>query len=433
MTQSQNDIVNLSPLLPWSSGEGFGFIEGVAPNKLYLKVTKLPDHSSIELHTAMGDTRTFVMRGELQAERPGASASFVVSPESHAEMRDLVTYIRKSQHIDICREQDVESSDKFTGFSRFEFIPEALPELDFADLDTTQMFMGKTFALPFLITGMTGGTQQGIEINRRLALCAAKVGIPMGVGSQRIALENPEFEAIFKVKEFAANLFVMGNLGGCQLLEGDPVSMSQRAAEMIAADAMAIHINALQESVQAEGDRGFTGILRAIEQIAHSLPIPVMVKEVGSGISPQTARRLRDAGVNHIDVGGRGGTAWGYIEGLRSGSKVTKELAATFRDWGIPTAYAVRAIAKDLPDVSLVATGGIRDGMTIAKALALGATMTGIGLPFLRAALESEEACFEFAESLKRGLETTMILTGSRDLASLRNKLGLGRPFEKEL
>jgi isopentenyl-diphosphate Delta-isomerase len=427
------DRIKLAPFMPWTAGANCGFIEEVGKDRLYLKTVARTSDLHFTLTTAFSTQVSFELKGTLGQETPDGLTEFCVDPTSLPVLQDLLTYVRKQQHIVLCRDQDVEASDKFTGFSDYSFIPEALPDVDFADIKTTTTFLGRQFELPLLITGMTGGIEQGEELNRRLAACAQAFGIPMGVGSQRIGLENPKYAKIFQLKNTAPNLFLIGNIGLSQILSENAVDLCERAVDMIEADALAIHVNVLQEVVQMEGDRSFRGALPALEKICRKLTVPVIVKEVGSGISPDTAAKLFETGASAVDVGGRGGTSWGYIEGMRSISETSKHLANQFRDWGIPTAYALRAAAQRHPDKTFIATGGIRDGLTIAKAVALGARMAGIGLPLLRAALKSEEALATTMDQLKKGLQITMIATGCSRLEQLKGRICLGKPFEKVL
>jgi isopentenyl-diphosphate delta-isomerase len=356
----------------------------------------------------------------------------VVEAADQPRLLDMMGQLRKDQHIEICRNKDVEASDRFTGFDRLHFIPEALPRMDESALDLSREFLGRTFSAPILITGMTGGISKGTEINRRLAQAAARMNIPMGVGSQRIALDNPEYAPIFKVKPEAPGLFLIGNIGMSQLTGPDALDICQRAVDMIDADALAIHFNLVQELVQVEGDRRFSGLLHGLERICKHLSVPVIAKEVGCGMAPDTVRRLKEMGFSAVDIGGKGGTSWSHIEGLRSRSAMSQDLGLGFRDWGIPTAYSLAVVHRAFPDLPLIATGGIRDGMTVAKAVALGARLVGIGLPLLRAALEGEEAPLEFLETLRQGLKVTLMATGAARLDDLSQRLVLGHPFERE-
>jgi isopentenyl-diphosphate delta-isomerase len=350
-----------------------------------------------------------------------------------ANVTDLLARLRKSQHIAICAEQDVEASDRLSGFEQLEFVPVAAPELNWSDINTQQGFLGRSFDAPMLITGMTGGVEQGAMINRRLARAAARQGIPMGVGSQRLAIDNPQLAKIFTVKDSAPDLFLIANIGAAQLATSYGIDECRRAIEMIDADALAIHLNIIQELVQVEGDRCFAGLLQRIATICSELSVPVIIKEVGNGVDPSTAMALIEAGVAAIDVGGRGGTSWAYIEGLRSQSALVKSAANTFRNWGIPTAHALSAIRNIDPRFPLIATGGIRNGLMVAKAVALGATMVGIGLPLLRASLQSDDAVSEVLDTYLHELKVTMMATASTTLDQLPRRLSLGSPLHAEL
>ena len=356
----------------------------------------------------------------------------LLSESQHKVLGDLAGVIRKSQHIHICKEMNVESHDKYTGFSKLHFKPKTIPECNFDDCNTQVSLLGTTFNYPMMIAGMTGGIKDGVTINQRLATIAEKYRIPMGIGSQRIALENKNYENIFKLKDHFPKLYLIGNLGGSQLLSNNAFDQSQRAIDMIQADALAIHINVIQELVQIEGDRTFKGIFKKIESICNKIKVPIIVKEVGAGMDPETAIRLENIGVSAIDVGGRGGTSWGYIEGLRSDQIETKKLGETFRNWGIPTAYSLAALTSAGIKIPLIATGGIRDGLTVAKACAMGAHTTGIGLPMLKAATESLDKVESILTSFINELKITMVASGSQDISSLKNRIQLGLPFEND-
>jgi len=352
--------------------------------------------------------------------------------QDNPDLNALLALLRKEQHIELCLSTDVEASTRLTGFENIHFIPRALPELNFDDVSLSSQFLGRHFDLPFLITGMTGGVVRGGEINRRLAVVASKLNIPMGVGSQRVALEHPEQADQFRLKHHAPSLFLIGNLGIAQLIKGQ-VDLARRAIEMIDADAIAIHINILQEAIQPEGDRLIVEAYRKIEDLVKAVRVPVIVKEVGCGLDQQTARRLLDVGVKALDVGGSGGTSWGWIEGLRGQSNLTQNLGREFRNWGIPTAHALAGLANLNPSVPLIATGGIRGGIMAAKALALGASMVGVGLPLFRAASESEDAALELLSQWSQSLKRVLWATNSRSAKDLAGSWTIGLPYESEL
>jgi isopentenyl-diphosphate delta-isomerase len=357
------------------------------------------------------------------------SGEFVVADPS--PLRDLLALVRKEQHIAICAGSDVEASDRYTGFSDVVLLPRALPERE--RVETATSFLGKTFAAPILITGMTGGISQAAEINRRLAKAAVAMKIPMGVGSQRLAIENSAHAPIFTLKRQFPDLFLIGNLGMGQL----SVKAARAAVEMIDADALAIHINTLQELVQIEGDRTFGGVFEQIAEVASALKVPVIVKEVGVGIDTVTARRLLDCGVAALDIGGKGGTSWSLIEGKRSEHPLQQRLGETFRNFGIPTAVGLHLVS-DLLKASgkkfpLIATGGIRNGLDVAKAIGLGAALAGIGLPLFRAALVDDEAPGLLLEAYVKELHVAMLCSGAGSLSDLRSRLRLTAAFHAEL
>lgn len=346
-----------------------------------------------------------------------------VNDEAQRALENLLTVLRKEQHIKICAEQNVEASTTTTGLEHFRLRPKALPELAWGDLDTRTSLLGQTFDFPLLITGMTGGVVQGADINRRLAMAASEFRIPMGVGSQRIALRDSRYRDIFQLKQSYPKLFLIGNLGVNQLKKGQELDDCRAAVEMIQADALALHVNVLQELIQEEGDRDFRFLLDRIATVAEHLSVPVVVKEVGCGFDVETVMALYERGVRCVDVGGQGGTSWAFIEGQRSASPTTRALGETFRNWGLPTALALTDLNKALPELDLIATGGIRDGLMVAKAVGLGAKTAGVGLPLFRAAVESETAVIEVLEMLARGLKTAMLCSGCQRLDQLGSRL----------
>jgi isopentenyl-diphosphate delta-isomerase len=330
---------------------------------------------------------------------------------------------RKSEHIAICQSQDVESSDKHNGFSHYTLQPRAFPEMSWEDVDTSQDFLEKTFKAPILITGMTGGVEQGAFINKNLALAADRCGIPMGVGSQRVALVDSKYASLFDIKTVAPSVFCIANIGAAQLNDAQAVEHCAKAVKMISADALAIHVNVLQELIQPEGDRNFRGVLAALETIRSKISVPMIVKEVGVGMDLHSAEKLLRIGIDAIDVGGRGGTSWAYIEGLRSQNPRVMAMAKVFRDFGVPTAESLAEIKTKYPKACIIATGGVRDGLTVAKAVGLGATMCGVGLPFFKAALESSDKVEESIRQMVDELKIAMMCTGSRKLSDIAHAL----------
>jgi isopentenyl-diphosphate delta-isomerase len=329
---------------------------------------------------------------------------------------------RKLDHLRICVGQEVEAG--WAGFSDVRLVHSALPECDMDRIDRGTRFLGHGFSFPLFIAAMTGGHPETAEVNRRLARAAERYGIGMGVGSQRAALENSDLENTFSVvRDEAPRAFLVANLGAVQLRDHG-AEWAERAVAMIDADAIAIHLNFLQEAIQPEGDHDATGCLAAIQELAGAFRVPVIVKETGSGISAGTARRCWGVGCGAIDIGGWGGTNWAAIESIRADETKKAEhrglidLGARFADWGIPTVVSLCEVARTGGPV--IATGGVRSGLDIAKAVALGADLAGMALPLLAPALESEDALFGTIARIEQELRVAMFLTGSPNLAALR-------------
>ena len=327
---------------------------------------------------------------------------------------------RKADHIRINLQEDVQSSLS-TGLERLNFINEALPELNLGNVDTSVTIFGRRLSAPILISSMTGGTEQAGLINQRLAQAAQEKGIAFGVGSQRAALENPQLAESFDIRKFAPDALIFANLGAVQLNYGYGIDQCIRAVDMVAADGLFLHLNALQEALQPEGDTDFSGLLHKIEKVCKRCPVPVIVKEVGWGISGQTAKRLADVGVRGVDVAGAGGTSWSQVEMHRMSDAHKARIAAAFRNWGIPTADAVRQVRALAPGLLVIASGGIRDGVDMAKCLALGADLTGMAGPFLRAAVQSLEAVIDVIDELSQTLKISMFAAGAGDIVALKN------------
>ncbi|GAB1472465.1 type 2 isopentenyl-diphosphate Delta-isomerase [Chloroflexota bacterium] len=329
---------------------------------------------------------------------------------------------RKADHIKINLEQDVRSA-LTTGLENFHFIHEALPELDLNRLDTSLNLFGKTLAFPTLVSSMTGGTNEAETLNLRLAEAAQECGVAMGVGSQRAAIEHPEQARTFQVRRVAPDILLFANLGAVQLNYGYGVYECRKAVEMIQADALYLHINPLQEAVQDAGDTNWIGIAKKIEEVCKKLEVPVIAKEVGWGFSKRTAKVLADCGVQAIDVAGAGGTSWSQVEMHRAPDEFTRQLARTFVGWGIPTADSILNVKKAVPEMTIFASGGIKDGLDIAKCIALGATLGGMAGQFLKAAAVSTEKAVEMMKLTKRQIEVTMFTTGAATLSDLASKI----------
>lgn len=346
-------------------------------------------------------------------------------PTSCGKAAFLTIDQRKADHIRINLEEDVQFPGLTTGLEAYRFVHQALPELDLAEVDTRVYVFKKWVAAPILVSSMTGGTPQAQTINRTLAEAAQVRKLAMGLGSQRAGLERNEAAATFRVRDVAPDILLFANLGAVQLNYGYTVDDCRRAVEMIEADALILHLNPLQEVVQAEGDTNWRGLLGKIEQVCRGLSVPVVAKEVGWGISAQTARRLLDAGISAIDVAGAGGTSWSQVEMHRAATPRLRRLAAAFADWGIPTADSLQAVRRMRDEVGrghvhLFASGGIRSGQEIAKCAALGADLVGLASPFLKRAVESVEAVAEEMEILEAELRIAMFCSGAANLAALR-------------
>jgi isopentenyl-diphosphate Delta-isomerase len=327
---------------------------------------------------------------------------------------------RKADHIRINLEKDVQSGIA-NGLEKYRFPHQALPEINLADIVLQTTFLGRRLGAPLLISSMTGGTRPAGKINRALAEAAQSAGVALGLGSFRPALETPALIPTYRVRDVAPNILLLSNLGAIQLNYGRGVDDCRRAVEAVEADALILHLNPLQEAVQPEGNTEFAHLLEKIEAVCRALPVPVVVKEVGWGIGGETARRLAMAGVAAIDVAGAGGTSWSQVEKYRGRTGDAQRLAALFRDWGLSTAEALVDCRRAVPDLPLIASGGIRNGMEAAKSIALGAHLAGAAGPFLRAAVKGTQAVEAELQMWVTELRVTMFAAGARDLAALRD------------
>lgn len=328
---------------------------------------------------------------------------------------------RKSEHLRVCIEEDVEFQQLTNGLEKYRFTHCCLPELDRSDIELGTTFLGKSLKAPILISSMTGGTELAHLVNTRLATVAQRYGLAMGVGSQRIALEQPELAPTFAVRSLAPDILLLANLGAVQLNYGCGLENCLKLVELLEADALILHLNPLQEWVQSEGDSNFKGLLAKIEQICAQLPVPVIAKEVGNGISAVTAKQLIEAGVAAIDVAGAGGTSWAKVESQRAKDNRQRHLGQVFADWGLPTAECITAIRSMNSTIPLIASGGLKNGLDLAKSIALGADLGGLARPFLVAAIESEAAVDELVKFLIAELEIVLFCTGNPNLSALKN------------
>jgi isopentenyl-diphosphate Delta-isomerase len=328
---------------------------------------------------------------------------------------------RKSEHIDIVLNRDVRPTTKTSGFECVDFEHVGLPEIHLDDVRLGVRFLSRDLKAPFLISSMTGGPERAASINQAIAEAAGKAGIAFAVGSQRIALEGNGIAGFDRgLRDLAGPVPILANFGAAQLAQWDGAAMVRRAVDMIDADALIIHLNPLQEAVQPEGDRDWSGLLAKIEQLARAFSGKIVVKEIGFGISGPLARRLWEAGVRIIDVAGAGGTNWASVEAERARSPRQRAVAAAFGEWGVPTARALLDVRAACPEAVIVASGGIRNGVDAAKAIRLGADLVGQAAGALPAALEGAEAVFEHIQVLVEQLKIACFCTGSPDLKALR-------------
>jgi isopentenyl-diphosphate delta-isomerase len=328
---------------------------------------------------------------------------------------------RKTEHLRISLEEDVRFRNLTTGLERYHFAHQALPEINRDHIDLSTTLLDKHLSAPLIISSMTGGTEEAEAINKNLAMAAQIHGLGMGVGSQRAALEEPNLSHTYQVRDVAPNILLLANLGAVQLNYGYGVEHCQRAVEMIEADGLILHLNPLQEALQPEGNTDFSGLVAKIEKVCRGLSVPVIVKEVGWGISEEVARKLADSGVAAIDVAGTGGTSWSEVEMHRANNETSRRVAAAFADWGIPTAESIQMVRRAAPGVTLIASGGIRTGVEAAKAIALGADAAALATPFLQPATVSPEAVGEKIREILEELRTAMFCVGARNLQELKS------------
>jgi isopentenyl-diphosphate delta-isomerase len=329
---------------------------------------------------------------------------------------------RKADHLDLCAKEDVGFRATGTLFGDVRLVHDALPDLDEAAIDTSCEVLGKKLRAPLLIAAMTGGTDEARRVNRELARLAEARGVAFGLGSQRAMLRREGAAESYRVREVAPTTLVLGNLGVVQARDMSTDAVAALARD-VGADALCIHLNPAMELIQPGGDRDFSRGLETVARLARELPVPVVVKETGCGISPAVALRLRGAGVAHVDVSGAGGTSWVGVETRRAeaqGDAAARALGDALWDWGIPTAASVATLAP-LGFRTLIATGGVATGLDVAKAMSLGATCAGVARPLLKALVAGgPEAAGAAIDAVLRELRAVMLLTGSRDLAALR-------------
>lgn len=326
---------------------------------------------------------------------------------------------RKADHIKIILNEATNFRQKRSGFEFYEFEHNALPELNANRIDTSTKFLGKQLSFPFMVSSMTGGFLGAEKINGLLATVCNEFSVAMGVGSQRQTLENSNYIKSFNVvRQNAPNILLVGNIGAAEIASIKDVSPIQRLVDTIQADAFAIHLNPLQEFLQPEGKPNFVGVLKGIEKLVKYMSVPIIVKEIGAGISPTVAQKLINVGVNIIDTAGAGGTSWAGVEIIR---RSDDSLAETFWDWGIPTAESIIGIRKLSKKITIIGSGGIRSGLDIAKALALGADIAASATPIMKALKHGgERGIIDILTVWKTELQGVMFLVGAKNIVNLK-------------
>jgi isopentenyl-diphosphate delta-isomerase len=342
---------------------------------------------------------------------------------------------RKTEHIRISLEEDVQAKRVTTGFEDAHFVHRALPEIDRSKVRTATKALGHEFSAPIIVGAMTGGTRKAAKINTSIAEAVEELGLGMGVGSQRATLEKPRLESTYRVvRKKAPNAFLIANIGAPQLVRGYGLREAEKAVEMIDADALAIHLNPLQEAIQPEGEASYAGVLEKIGRIAEKLPVPVIAKETGAGISAEVAKLLEQASVKGIDISGAGGTSWAAVEYYRAevaGDDLHRRLGESFWDWGIPTVVSIAEVSQSTR-LATIASGGVRTGIHVAKALALGASLASVSTPILRPATMNSKEVKKTLSFYIEELRNTMFLVGARSTDELKRAplILLGRTAE---
>ena len=334
---------------------------------------------------------------------------------------DTTHEARKLEHLRINLKENVQARQTTTGLERYRFIHQALPELNLSAISLATNFFDKPLRAPILISSMTGGAHEAERINLTLASAAQATGVAMGLGSQRAAIQDEAVAYTYQVRRVAPDILLFANLGAIQLNYAYSIDECRRAVEMIRADALILHLNSIQEAVQAGGNINWQGLLGQIEKVCRALPVPVIAKEVGFGISENTARQLANVGVAAIDVAGAGGTSWAAVEAYRAPSSFLRELAEAFWDWGIPTADSLEQAHRAAPTLPLIASGGIKDGIDAAKCIALGANLVGYAAPMLKLADRGVEDVIAGIKMIEEQMRVAMFGIGAANLAALKN------------
>lgn len=334
----------------------------------------------------------------------------------------MSTQSRKKDHIDICLTREVQSGLR-NSFDDLRLVHCALPELSLADIDTRTTFFNHALEVPLMISSMTGGTDEGKKINRNLARAAQYIGCAMGLGSMRVALEEPKSMDSFQVRDIAPDVLLFANVGIVQLNYGLSVDDCVRLVADAEADGLILHLNPLQEALQPEGDTNFRGLLPKLEQLCSTLDRPVIAKEVGWGISTSVANNLLECGISAIDVAGAGGTSWSEVEKHRTSQPEKAEIASSFKEWGLTAVEAITSIRKAHPDIPLIASGGLRNGIDLVKSIALGANLGGLARKLLSSAVISSDEVIKLLSRIIAEMRIAMFAAGAENLKALTDKI----------
>jgi len=334
--------------------------------------------------------------------------------------QDSSHHRRKLEHLEIALKQPVQFKEVSTGLEKYRFVHQALPEIDLSAIDLSTSLFGKHLSAPLLISPMVGGIEEAVQINRNLAIAAQKLGLAMGVGSERCLTRSPELVQTYQVRDVAPDILLFANLGAVQLNYGYGAAECLKLVRLIEADGLILHLNPLQEALQEGGNGNFAGLIEKIKAVCSELPVPVVVKEVGYGISEEVAQKLKEAGVAGIDVAGAGGTSWSEIERLRASNSVLRKAGEFFGGWGIPTAESLLMVRKAAPGLPIIASGGIRNGIEVAKAIALGADAVGMAIPLLQAAVNSPAEVVDYLNTVIETLKIAMFCIGAANLSELK-------------
>jgi isopentenyl-diphosphate delta-isomerase len=329
---------------------------------------------------------------------------------------------RKTEHLTLARDASTQMRSG-NGLDRIRFEPISLPEIDFSDIRIDTTFLGKSISAPIMIASMSGGTKESEKLNERLAVAAQAMQIPLALGSMRIALEQPALRQAFQLRHVAPSIPILANIGGAQLIEPNGIKRAIDCVDIASADALIVHLNPLQEALQPKGDRNWRGVSQAIKIVAEESPVPVIVKEVGHGLGPVSVSHLMELGISWIDLAGTGGTSWAMIETLRAGDTKQAMVGSVFADFGISAAETLHAISRKPEKYSscrFIASGGIRSGLDVARALRAGATLCSAAKPFLDAADKGPEAIESLVATWCEQLRVTCFVTGSPDIESLK-------------